>query len=232
MRGKIKTIFLDAGGTLFRPYPSVGAVYAATARKHGHRFCEAEDLEKRFHSAWHHTNGLASLRGKSTAKIERDWWHQLVKQVFAGEEKHFDDFEAFFEELFDVFARPEVWRLFDDTVPVLESLRQKGFRLAMVSNWDHRLESIVKGLGIMGYFDAIYSSSGVGVAKPGAQIFETALKGLQARAEETVHVGDSLEDDYHGARNAGLEAVLLNRPGKAYNDVRYIHSLHDLLSLL
>ena len=32
---KPQVIFFDAGGTLFRPYPSVGAVYAKVAAKHG-----------------------------------------------------------------------------------------------------------------------------------------------------------------------------------------------------
>jgi len=35
----------------------------------------------------------------------------------------FDDFEAFFTELHEVFATPECWRLFDDAVPILDALK-------------------------------------------------------------------------------------------------------------
>ena len=73
---------------------------------------------------------------------------------------------------------------------------------------------------------------------------------MKAAAHESLHVGDSLEDDYHGASRAGLKAVLLDRAHplidkggpvprrlrgrhrKAYNGVARIESLHDLPALL
>jgi putative hydrolase of the HAD superfamily len=47
---------------------------------------------------------------------------------------------------------------------------------------------------------------------------------------ETLHVGDSLTDDYHGARDAGLSALLLDRRGRAREDVEAISSLGEILS--
>jgi putative hydrolase of the HAD superfamily len=250
-----KIIFFDAGGTLFRPYPSVGHVYAKTAAKHGVQV-DAEQVEKMFHAKWHERNGMMTLAGLTSEKIERDWWYRMVRDVFtarplssfpagsggesmdplpvaAGDDgMPFRDFDAFFEELYDLFARAECWRLFDDTVPVLDELKKKGFRLAIISNWDHRLFSIVEQLGLAGYFEQVIASSQIGVAKPGKRIFEAALEAMRAAPEDGLHVGDSLEDDYHGAARAGLSAVLLNRHGKPYNGVTRIETLHGLFPLL
>lgn len=227
---RTKVVFFDAGGTLFRPYPSVGAVYARVAAAHGVQV-DADHVEKVFHEKWHERNGLATLAELSSEKIEREWWYALVRDVF-GNLGAFHDFDAFFQELYDLFARAECWRLFDDAVPVLERLKRQGLRLAVISNWDHRLFSIVKRLGLSDYFEQVTASSVVGTAKPGKRIFDAALEGMRVSAREALHVGDSLEDDYHGASRAGLKAVLLDRHGKGYNDVVRIDTLHQLADLL
>jgi putative hydrolase of the HAD superfamily len=226
----IKVVFFDAGGTLFRPYPSVGAIYARVAAAHGMRV-DGDHVEKVFHAQWHKRNGMTTLAGLTSEKIEREWWYALVRDVF-GNLGEFDNFDAFFEELYELFARAECWRLFDDTVPVLERLKAEGFRLAIISNWDHRLISIVKQLGLADYFEQVTASSAVGTAKPGKRIFETALEGMGIPAAEGLHVGDSLEDDYHGASRAGLKAVLLDRHAKGYNGIVRIDTLDQLPDFL
>src|SRR5882672_2616355 len=104
---KTKVVFFDAGGTLFRPYPSVGAVYARTAARHGVEV-NADDVEKAFHQKWHERNGMTSITGLSSEKVERDWWYKLVHDVF-GNLGAFDNFDVFFQELYDLFARAECW---------------------------------------------------------------------------------------------------------------------------
>jgi putative hydrolase of the HAD superfamily len=230
MKTATKVIFFDAGGTLFRPYPSVGAVYSLVAARHGVK-ADPEVVEKAFHQHWHSRNGLSTLSGLTSEKIERDWWRQMVMDVFTtpfavpaesgggtptdgigGDSRMpFKDFDAFFQELYDLFARAECWRLFDETVSTLETLRGQGYRLAIISNWDHRLFSIVEQLGLSEFFDQVIASSAVGVAKPGKRIFEAALKAMNALPEESLHIGDSIEDDYHGATRAGMKAVFLDR---------------------
>ena len=166
---KTKVIFFDAGGTLLRPFPSVGGVYARVAAAHGVQV-DGEHVEKIFHEKWHERNGMVTLAGLTSEKIEREWWYQLVRDVF-GNLGAFDNFDAFFHELYDLFARAECWRLFDDTIPVLKTLKEKGFRLGIISNWDHRLFSIVEQLGLAAYFEQVTASSAVGTAKPGQADF-------------------------------------------------------------
>jgi putative hydrolase of the HAD superfamily len=227
---KTQVVFFDAGGTLFRPYPSVGEVYAATALRHGVRV-SAQEVETAFHAQWHERNGLSAVTGQTSEKIEREWWYRLVRDVFHDLES-FQDFDAFFEELYDLFARAECWRLFEDTVPVLDSLKAAGYRLGIISNWDHRLFSIVEQLELTRYFETITASSKVGRAKPSTEIFNYALKAFRVEPDVSLHVGDSLTDDYQGALSAGLKAVLLDRHGKPYNGVVRVNSLRQLPDLL
>src|SRR5258708_2395066 len=226
---KTKVVFFDAGGTLFRPYPSVGDIYARVAWGHGVDV-EPADIESRFHDAWHARNGLVSLTSLTNEKIEREWWRELVKEVFLNIGT-FKDFPAFFDELYDRFAQAECWRLFDDTRPLLDHLKNAGYRMGIISNWDHRLFSIVKELGLSPYFAQVFASSAVGISKPGKRIFQKPCETFGIQPKEALHIGDSVEEDYYGAQRAGLQAILLDRPRKAYNGIVRIDTLQDLIPL-
>ena len=80
---KAKVVFFDAGGTLFRPYPSVGDVYARVALAHGVRVDPAV-VEKTFHAKWHERSGANTLAVQTSEKIEREWWYALVRDVFGN----------------------------------------------------------------------------------------------------------------------------------------------------
>ena len=206
-----RAIFFDAGGTLFHPYPSVGEIYAEVASRHGCRV-RAEALEKQFRDIWAHRNGLTSLASHSNEKEERQWWHCLVKEVFApfGVIRNF---ETFFDELYDVFARPSSWQLYPEVPEVLEALHQRGKFLGIVSNWDSRLFQLCRGLDVEKYFRFILASAVFGSSKPNPKIFHEALRRSGFSHAETAHVGDSLEDDIRGAQSVGIQAVCIHRHG-------------------
>ena len=207
----IKAVFFDAGGTLFQPYPSVGEIYAEVARRHG-LHADQKELETLFHALWKERDGLASLSGHSGEKEERKWWHALVWDVFSKIGK-FKNFDLFFEELYDWFARPEAWRLFPDVLPLFQELKKRGKIVGIVSNWDSRLFGICEGLGLTGHLDFILASAVVGAAKPHPKIFQEALRKAQVLPEEAVHVGDSLTDDVWGAEQVGIQPIFIDRSG-------------------
>ncbi|MBI4115252.1 MAG: HAD-IA family hydrolase [Candidatus Omnitrophica bacterium] len=220
---KIKAIFFDAGGTLFRPFPSVGEVYSEVASRHG-LFADPLELEATFHTHWEERDGLASLQSHSSEKKEKEWWKTLVWDVFSrfGELK---DFDAFFEELYHRFASPEVWRLFPDVLPSLKELKRKRKILGVVSNWDSRLFGICRDLGLNDYFDFVLASAVVGSAKPSPKIFQEALKHAQVEPGEALHVGDSIEDDILGAQKAGVHALFLDRKGRRSSNALTVSTL-------
>ena len=105
--------------------------------------------------------------------------------------------------------------LYDDTVPTLAYLRDAGFKLAIVSNWDTPLDPLTERLGIADYFDTITSSHDERVrsAKPDPHIFNYTLAAVGVSAEEAVHVGDTYEADIIGAKNVGIRPILIDRDG-------------------
>ena len=224
----LKAILFDAADTLFRLRGSVGAAYAAVAARYGVTVAAA-DVEQRFRAAFRRMPPLA-FPGAPEAQLpqlEYAWWKQVVVSVFAG--TRFNDFDAFFADLFEYFARGDSWELFADTEPALAALRARGLRLAIVSNFDGRLTRVCESLGIAAYFDTIVISGRVGAAKPDPRIFAVALERLGVSAAEAAHVGDSPREDVEGARRAGLRPILVARDtpasgAKVVSDLREIQT--------
>jgi len=88
---------------------------------------------------------------------------------------------------------------------------------ALISNTDTRMLSVLKDLEIAPYLGSILLSEAVGIEKPNAKIFRLAFsmrsESVPTEMQGGVHVGDELESDYHGARAAGMHALLLRRAG-------------------
>lgn len=126
------------------------------------------------------------------------------------------------------------FRAYDDAAPALMELRDFGFRPVVASNWDCSLPQVLERLGLRALVDAVVASATVGAAKPAPALFAAALDAAGADARDAVHVGDSLDKDVHGARAAGLRAVLLVRDGPvpAEGSFATIRSLSELRSLL
>ena len=211
MSHKTKAVFFDAGGTLFRPFPSVGEIYARTASAYGRSY-DPLVLEAEFHAAWQKRGGLSSLGRETNEAKERAWWYSLVSEVFepAGGVPCFDEF---FETLHRSFEEKHLWEIYPEVIEVLEELKRKGLILGVVSNWDLRLPKLVKNLGLSSHFDFLMSSSVCGATKPSKKIFNEALNKAGAVPSETIHVGDTYEEDYIGAVQLGIKAILLDRAG-------------------
>lgn len=106
------------------------------------------------------------------------------------------------------------WRLFDDALPCLRALRALGLRLAAITNAAGDYQRAKLGaLGLESAFDAVLISGELGVAKPHHAIFRRACRTLGVLPAQAVHVGDRLDTDAEGARNAGLHGVWLDRSG-------------------
>ena len=224
-----RAIFFDAGGTLFAPHPSVGEIYTRIAGKHGMKV-NAKQMETLFREEFGRRDKLVSLEAHSNEKNEKEWWKKLVCEIFS-KVTTVQSFDSFFEELYDLFASAEVWKLYPDVTQTLDSLKKQNITLGIVSNWDSRLFSICRGMGLDKYFDFILASAVVGSAKPDSGIFKEALQRAKVSPDKALHIGDSLENDVWGAKRAGIDALLINRNGRAVSEVDCIMSLNDLISI-
>ncbi|MEG4311745.1 MULTISPECIES: HAD-IA family hydrolase [unclassified Microcoleus] len=215
-----KIIFLDAAGTLFDVRGSVGEVYGKFARSWGVTVSN-EELNAAFFQSFADSNPMA-FPGRELAQIpqlEFEWWQAVCANAFqkAGVFNQFSDFPKFFVELYAHFATAEPWFVYPDVFPALNRWQQQGIKLAVVSNFDSRIYAVLKALNLAEYFTSVTISTEVGAAKPDSQIFTAALQKHNCIAENVLHIGDSFKADYCGAKNAGLNAIWLNRQQEKIN---------------
>ena len=116
-------------------------------------------------------------------------------------------------------------RLFDDSLPTLQALRGRGYRLGLVSNtpWgtpDYLWVGQLERFALAPLFDAACFSSDVGFRKPDARIFQTALERLGAPVRHAMFVGDDPAADVAGAATIGIRTVLIARDGRAPDQIR------------
>jgi putative hydrolase of the HAD superfamily len=107
-------------------------------------------------------------------------------------------------------------RLYDDALPTLQALKSRGYRLGLVSNtpWgtpDYLWQQQAERFGVASFLEVRLFSSDVGVRKPDPRIFLEALRGLGARPERALFVGDTPHEDVAGAKAVGMTAALLAR---------------------
>lgn len=217
----IQAVTFDVGGTLIHPWPSAGHVYAEVAARHGLTNVTPDDLTRRFVAAWKATRDFGYTRAD---------WAAVVNRTFAGLCAR-PPSETFFGELYQRFAQPDVWKVYADVPPALDALARRGLKLGVISNWDDRLRPLLHRLELLDRFDAVVISCETGCRKPAPEIFLIAARKLDLDVAACLHVGDSLEMDVQGAREAGLAALQLAReaePGGP-GQIRSLRELADNL---
>ena len=115
--------------------------------------------------------------------------------------------------------------LYPDTLDLLEAVRSKGLRVAIVTNGSLMLSRIKDQLGLSSYLypGAFFLSSEFSEVKPDHALYKRALDHLQVRPEECVFVGDGADRELDdGAMALGLFAIRVTHPGKqpAYVNIK------------
>ncbi len=123
---------------------------------------------------------------------------------------------------------------FDDVLPALDLLKQQGFTLGLISNMNVPGNELAENMGLTPCLDLAVTSGEVGVEKPHPPIFHEALRRAGVDAMDAVHVGDQLSSDVDGARNVGIQPVLLDRDRNhtGYRDCPRIETLMELPGML
>ena len=107
----------------------------------------------------------------------------------------------------------ENWYLEADALPTLKILREKGYRLGMISNTsdDKNVQQLVDRYDLRPFFDSIITSAGCGIRKPDQRIFQLALDYFGVRPDQTAMVGDIPEADIFGANQLGMYSIWITR---------------------
>jgi putative hydrolase of the HAD superfamily len=224
----IRAIFFDAGQTLLEADPPVEEVYRRAFATHGVE-AEIEAVHRAVHATWRE---VAARRERGEERWggpegETGFWRRFVEEVF-GRSGGRGLPEPLLRGLVEHFREDKHWKVYPETPDVLSALRREGMRLLVVSNWDSTLPSLLERLDLLPFFDGVVVSAVFGSSKPSRAIFDEAVRLAGVAHGDALHVGDSLVDDYHGARAAGLHALLLDRAGRAPEGSEAIRSLSEL----
>lgn len=212
-RLQIRLLTWDVKDTLLRIRRPVGEEYATKARAHGLEV-EAATLEQAFGQAFRAQSHSFPNYGLSHGLTSCQWWLDVVLQTFhiAGIQDA-QTVASIANQLYKDFSKPCTWQVLEGAESTLKGCRKRGLRLAVVSNFDRRLEDILVGLGLREHFDFVLTSEAAGWPKPNSRIFHEALQLAQVEPAVAAHIGDNYYCDYKGAQAVGMHSFLVVGPG-------------------
>ena len=223
-----RAILLDALGTLLEledPGPALAAELAAAGAPVTEDEARAAVVAEMTYYKAHHDEGsdperLADLR-RRCAQVLSDHLPPAAQQLGI-------------EPVTAALLAAIRFRPFDEVPGVLQTLREQGHRLVVVSNWDVSLHEQLAATGLEPLVDGAVSSAEAGAGKPHPEIYEQALGVAGVAVGEAVMVGDSPDTDIAGALSLGMRSVLVDRWGvaQAPPGAHRIASLAELPALL
>lgn len=174
-----------------------------------------------------------SEKDYSHLTIKGEWW-RLVEKLFeeAYKKISIEEHKAtdFAKQSHIELAKPDGFKLYDDTIEILSYFKLNGWKNIILSNHIPELPYIVESLGLKKYISGCISSANVGFEKPNIKIYEYALH-LAKYPEKAWMVGDSFTADVKGPGKVGIKGVLV-RSSELDNIEHYSKNLLDLKDII
>ena len=214
----IKAIIFDAYGTLF----DVNSAAEKCKDKIG-------DKWEGFANYWR-TTQLEYTWLRSLMKRHKDFW-QVTKDSLDKSIKAYEIDSSMKNELLDLY---KILSPFKEVPEVLKSLKEKDFKLAILSNGTPSLlDELVKSNNLEDIFDNIFSIEEVGVYKPDSKVYDLPIKQYQIQTNEVVFLSANTWD-VSGGGNYGYNSIWVNRGNNTFDNLDYIpkHQIKDLSKLL
>lgn len=203
----IKNVFFDVGNTLLFPNrevihaPLVNRGYTVDAE-------HLRELERR-------TKNQFDFTMTTNGSTDHGFWWMFYSQLLSEIGLHDD---ALRDQLVASIRNSGNWNvILPDTAQLLGEIGER-YRIAVISNADGKIRDVLQKCGIAHYFHTITDSGIVGFEKPRPEIFQQALKSMNAAPEESLYVGDVYCVDYLGATAVGMHAMLLDVVGAYPNE--------------
>lgn len=160
------------------------------------------------------------------------WWvhmRKLIGGIFVKLGYSEDQASALAKAAQERFLDLGAWELFDDTLPVLGELHDKGWQHLIVSNHVPELSKIVDHLGLTPLLAGVVNSAEIGYEKPHPMIFQVAKEKARP-ATDIWMVGDNMIADIGGAEAVGIPAILVRTQGQRAR-IRYddLYGVRDFL---
>ena len=217
----IKAIIFDAYGTLF----DVNSAAEKCKDKIGEKW-------EPFANFWR-TTQLEYTWLRSLMKRHKDFW-QITEDSLDKSMKAFNIDPKMKDELLNLY---KVLSPFQEVPKTLKTLKEKNFKLAILSNGTPSLlNELVKSNNLDNLFDDLFSIEEVGVYKPDSKVYDLPIKKYEIKKNEVAFLSANTWD-VSGAGNYGYNAIWVNRNNNIFDYLDYkpnnqIKSLTELTSLI
>jgi HAD superfamily hydrolase (TIGR01549 family) len=219
----VQAVVFDVDFTLARPGPDLGPDgYRALGLRYG------LDLDpSRYDRA--RAEAFAEVKRHPELDHDEEIWVLFTERIIVGMGGTGDTYAAA-AEMERRWSQSHHFVLYDDALPVLERLRERGLKIGLLSNSARDLDEFVAHHRLSA--DAVLTSHAHGKSKPHETIFRAMLERLAVEPEDAIMVGDTIEDDVEGALAVGMQAVLLDREGRFPDYAGRLDDLRELPALL
>ena len=214
----IKAIIFDAYGTLF----DVNSAAEKCKDKIG-------DKWEGFANYWR-TTQLEYTWLRSLMKLHKDFW-QVTEDSLDKSMKAYEIDSSMKNELLDLY---KILSPFKEVPKVLKSLKEKDFKLAILSNGTPSLlDELVNSNNLENIFNDIFSIEEVGVYKPDSKVYDLPIKQYQIRTNEVAFLSANTWD-VSGGGNYGYNSIWVNRSNNTFDNLDYVpkYQIEDLSKLL
>ncbi len=217
----VKAIIFDAYGTLF----DVNSAAEKCKDKIG-------DKWEGFANFWR-TTQLEYTWLRSLMKRHKDFW-QVTEDSLEKSMNVFKIDKAMKNELLNLY---KVLNTFPEVKDVLNKLKEKNYKLAILSNGTPALlNELVKSNNLDNIFDDIFSIEEVGIYKPDAKVYDMPIKKYKIQKEEVVFLSANTWD-ISGGGNYGYSSIWVNRNNSIFDNLDYkpkdeVKNLNQLLDIV
>ncbi len=217
----IKAIIFDAYGTLF----DVNSAAEKCKDKIG-------DKWERFANFWR-TTQLEYTWLRSLMDRHKDFW-QVTEDSLDKSIKAFDIDPSMRNELLNLY---KVLSPFEEVPETLKTLKEKKFKLAILSNGTPSLlDELVQSNHLDNLFDDIFSIEKVGVYKPSSRVYDMPIKKYNINKSEVAFLSANTWD-VSGGGNYGYQSIWVNRNNNIFDNLDFepkyqITDLNELIQLV
>ena len=217
----IKVIIFDAYGTLF----DVNSAAEKCKLKIGEKW-------KNFSSYWR-TTQLEYTWLRSLMKRHKDFW-QITEDSLDKSMHEYSIDVSMRDELLNLY---KVLSTFPEVKEVLEKLKEKNYKLAILSNGTPSLlQELVKSNNLVNIFNDIFSIEEVGIYKPASKVYDIPIKKYKVQKKEVIFLSANTWD-VSGGGNYGYNSIWVNRSNNTFDKLDYkpkhqVKSLNEILDLI
>ena len=167
---------------------------------------------------------------RSLMRRHKDFW-QITEDSLDKSMSIFKIDNSMRDELLDLY---KILSPFEEVPEVLKSLKEKKYKLAILSNGTTSLlNELVQSNKLNNLFDDIFSIEEVGVFKPDSKVYDIPIKKYKIEENEVAFLSANTWD-VSGGGNYGYNSIWVNRSNNTFDNLDYVpkHQIKDISKLL